>query len=195
MDFTVQSLHNMEKDLNSTLLKLFKDTKTHAVEELNHTILVKLHKDPLADFVEKLAVLLKSNLELCKSAASTIDQMKSEQISDQKKVIGKQQEQLEAVKKTVQTEIKSWTDVVTQNCSNVTTPNELKQAVKSAAADDDRGKTLIIYGEKEEDDEDLHDIVADIMYKLGEKCAVVDKYRVGARKPGVVRPIKVKLPC
>ncbi len=55
MDFTVDSLHTMEKDLEGVLLQTLTATKVQTIEELNRATLIKqLNKDPLADLVQSL---------------------------------------------------------------------------------------------------------------------------------------------
>lgn len=108
MDFTVNSLNKIEKDIFATMNQVLKAANVQTVEELNHTVLMKVNKDPLAKFVENLAKLWKNNVELCKAAAGKIDDLKSEQITSQKMLVGLQQQQLHAVQDTVKTEMKSW---------------------------------------------------------------------------------------
>ena len=116
MDFNVAELHKREEVLRSSLDQILKTVnnaknavKTENIEELNHAALMRLNKDVLANFVENLSKSLISNIDLCKSTACTIDNVKSELIKVQK-------EQLKSMQKTVQTEIKtemeSWSGIV-----------------------------------------------------------------------------------
>ena len=86
MDFSVGSLHKMEKELNHVTKQILKCCKVQSVEEVNQSLMVKpaVHKDVLANFVEKLLKLSVDNLELCKNAAAKIDKLKSERIEIQK---------------------------------------------------------------------------------------------------------------
>ena len=74
-------------------------------------------------------------MNLCKSAASSIDQTKTEQmqIDMQKQLINRQQDQIDSVQKTVKREIKSWANVKT-----------VKEAVRSVN-EEERSRNLIIY--------------------------------------------------
>ena len=87
MAFTVQSLHTMEKEFNTVMKKVLKTIKISSPSELNHAALMKLNKDPLSNVIENLFQLFANNLELCKAAASTIDQLKTEQFANQQEII------------------------------------------------------------------------------------------------------------
>ena len=148
MDFSVDLLYNSEKNMKANLQQLLKDTKTTAVAELNHSTLMKLNKDALVNYVKNLANLVDENIDLCKLAACEVDQLKSEQIKNQKKIIEAQQEQLISVQETVKTEFRSWADVTKTNIQKSTdvSVTTVKEAVKKAVAEDDRSKRFMIYG-------------------------------------------------
>ena len=78
-------LYNSEKNMKATLQQLLKDTKTTAVVELNHSTLMKLNKDALVNYVKNFGILVNGNIDLCKLAACKVDQLKFEQINNQKK--------------------------------------------------------------------------------------------------------------
>jgi hypothetical protein len=87
MDFNVADLHKREEVLRSSLDQILKTinnaknaVKTENIKELNHEALMKLNKNMLANFVENLSKSLISNIDLCLSAAGTIDNVKSELI-------------------------------------------------------------------------------------------------------------------
>ena len=107
---------------------------------------MKCNKDTLANLIENLSKSLISNIDLCKSAAGTIDNVKSELIKVQK-------EQLKSVQKTVQTEIKtemeSWSGIVNKNC-NATTLKTMRKAVQPAVQEDARSRNFIIHGVSED---------------------------------------------
>ena len=183
-----------------TLHDVLKAAKAVSVEELDHSALMRVNKDPLAKFVESLSKVLKNNIELCKAAAGKIDEMKSEQILNQKRFIELQEEKLESVKTTVKTEVKSWSEILKKNCGPTPTLKSVKQAVKSVVDENDRTKNIIVYGTKEGDG--LHnndaDIVDDLFCVLNEfpKPAVLGTSRLGFAEPGEennMRPMKVTL--
>ena len=88
-------------------------------------------------------------MNLCKSAASSIDRIKTEQmqIDMQKQLINRQQDQIDSVQKTVKREIKSWANVKT-----------VKEAMRSVNEEEERSRNLIIYGVKETKEGEWEDI-------------------------------------
>ena len=101
--------------------------------ELNHFTLIKLNKDDLVNCMKNLANLVDENIELWKLAACKVDQLKSEQIKNQKKFLEAQQEQLILVQETVnKTEFRSWADFVKTNIQKSTdvSVTTVKEAVK-----------------------------------------------------------------
>ena len=63
-------------------------------------------------FVFSIVNLVEKNLSICKSAACSVDQLKAEQIDNLTKLMEIQQKQIDSVKKTVKTEMKSWAVIV-----------------------------------------------------------------------------------
>ena len=55
----------------------------------------RVEKDPLATLVDILFNLFENNLELCKSAASKVDQLKMEQLDSQQEIIKMKQDGLD----------------------------------------------------------------------------------------------------
>ena len=84
MDFSVESLYAMEKEFSSEMAKVLKMAKVKSTTELNDSVLMNLTKKPLADIIMRLANLCEKNLNICKSAASNLDEMKTAQIESQK---------------------------------------------------------------------------------------------------------------
>ena len=195
MEFSIDSLHKMEMDLNAALNMIMKTSKVDTVENLNHTALMKWNKDPLADWVEKLSKLLSDNIGLCKTAASKIDKLQSEQIASQSKLIAIQQDKLDAVQDTVKTEMKSWSDIVKKNCDTTPSVKIVKRAVKSVVDESDRSKSFIIYGSQDNENDYPSDTVDGLFMTLDEeeKHQVLSTRRLGAFKKESCRPIKVTL--
>ena len=206
MDFSVEHLNRFEKELSLAMNEILKMSKAQSVTELNHSRLMAVNKDPLATAVENLSKLMTSNLELCKSAASTIDKLKSDQLNYQKDQIKQQQEQLDSFKTTVHTEMKTaWSDIVKKNCETSTsTPsiNSIKTAVKTVVEDDIRSKNFIIYGVPEDYSPDPHLVAEEVIELIWESSGcdpkVVAAHSIGTKTnsgSGKPRPIKVTLSC
>lgn len=199
MDFTVTDLHKMEKNLRSSMDQILHATKAQSVEALNHSVLMKMNKDTLANFVENISKLLIGNIDLCKSAAGTVDQLKSEQLTIQNQVIDLQREQLSSVQKTVQTEMQTWSDVVRKNCEN-NTPSlkKMKKVVESAVQDDERSRNFIIHGVPEnryDAESELAEELINEIWQYNGSPDVIAANKIGAKKgdDGRPRPIKVTL--
>ncbi|KAL5266158.1 hypothetical protein ACHWQZ_G006719 [Mnemiopsis leidyi] len=112
MDFSVESLHTTEKKMKSEMVRLMKAANVSSVADLKKSALNKLNKGPLVDFLENLVELFDNSLDLCKAAASSVDEMKTKVMDTQNQLLIRQQEDLVSVKDTVQNEMKSWADVV-----------------------------------------------------------------------------------
>ena len=128
-------------------------------------------------------------------------------IALQEELICRKDEQLAALQSTVKaevagvqtavkTEIGSWSKVVQQSTANAAhiSPARIKEAVKSAVAEDDRSRNVIIFGKKEEEDnETVSDTATAVFQDLNEKPRIVECRRIGTISHGKCRPIKVKL--
>ena len=196
MDFNIADLHKKEEVLRSSVDQILKAVKIGNIKELNHAALMKCNKDTLANLVENLSKSLISNIDLCKSAAGTIDNVKSELIKVQK-------EQLQSVQETVQTEIKTemktWSDIARKNCANnAPTLKTMKKAVQSAVQEDTRSRNFIIHGVPEDYSKyplDVAEEVLDVIWDYHNHPAIVAANHIGVKKrdDGRSRPIKVTL--
>ena len=71
-------LNAIEKEMQSEMQKILKTANISCSSEATESALMKLNKNPLAKFVNSLLHLVEKNVELCKSAAGKIDQLKTE---------------------------------------------------------------------------------------------------------------------
>ncbi len=129
------------------------------------------------DSLEDKAAIIKLQSELIESKDS---QLRSLQSAVQK-----------TVQATVQQEVKSYSAAVVANTAPAISPDSLKNALKSAIAEGDRTKNIMIFGLSEEDGEQLESKVDKVFQELGEKPKVTVS-RVG-RCTGAEksRPVKV----
>ena len=88
MDFSVQTLHTFEFELSVELKTVLNIANVPSTTELNKNSLTKLYKNDLTEIVLRLVKAYENNLNICKSAAVKIDQLKSDQIENQKKTHG-----------------------------------------------------------------------------------------------------------
>ena len=198
MEFSVNMLNNMESDLNSVLKQILKATKVDSANDLTHESLAKMNKENLIKFVMNLSKLADKSVSLCKSAAGVIDELKTEQLLSQRKLIETQQQQNDAVQQTVKSEMKSWSDIVKKNLdSNCTSVTSVRKAVKSVVEEDSRCKNVIVYGVPDSAEEDIVGKMSGMFNEIcqlpGEVPHLFAVQRIGNYKDEVIRPIKVTL--
>ena len=188
----------MEKELTVKLNQVLKASKVLSTDELTHPGLMKMNKDTLANYVEDLTKLMNRNIDLCKSAAGKIDELKSSEIEKQRKIVEIQEKQLDSVHKTVKTEMQSWSDIVSKNCVNsAPSAKFVQKAVKTVVEEDTRSKNFIIYGAYDWVTEDLGPVVDGVFDKIGlwPPPDILAASRIGVYKDDAAlpRPIKVTL--
>jgi hypothetical protein len=110
-------------------------------------------------------------------------------------LIAIQQNKLDAVQTTVQTEMKSWSDIVKKNRETAPSVNIVKKAIKSVVDENDRSKSLIIYGARDNENDYPQDKVNELFEILDEeeKHQVLSSKRLGMFKRDSCRPRKVTL--
>ena len=209
MDFSVEMLHTMEKDMDLEIVKLMKSLNVSSISEINQKSLEKtLNKGPLATFLSSFVKLYEKNINLCKLAAVKLDSMKDEKIELQGQLIDSKNDQtvVNSVQKTVKTEMqKSWADVAKKNIaqSKIITAKPVKEAVRAVNEEEERSKNLIVYGVKEAEDGDQEDVLSDGLMNKVVKCiheatvggswsGAVNITRIGKMEPNKTRPLKVE---
>ena len=114
---------------------------------------------------------------------SKVEQLKSEKIDDQKRIIAFQDEikaekndKLDSVEKTVESEIKLYPSVIVEkSCSEALAPRKIAAVVKSVGEKEDRSKNVIVFGVPEEDSKSVDTKVLDMLERLDQKPKVVPK--------------------
>ncbi|KAL5250473.1 hypothetical protein ACHWQZ_G016267 [Mnemiopsis leidyi] len=164
-------------------------------------------KEKLADWLETVCYimdefsvpLLKNAIRSVESLTKRIDELQREKIDDQRKIIqlkdevlDKRSNELNDVKSTVQTEIKSFSSIVKKNCPATLSRKKIEAAVKSVCEKEDRSKNIIIYGIEETSGEVLTDEVSKVLEEIGEKPVVTDCVRVGVKNSTDDRPRPIK---
>ena len=103
-----------------------------------------------------------------------------------------------AVQETVKTEIRSYGDAVKKNLTTnppvSIPPQTLKRVVQNVIEVEDRSRNLLVFGLKEQKEEQVAQSVGDVFLQLGEKPRL-EASRIG-RKVGssaTCRPVKVTL--
>ena len=131
MKYSLEMVHKVEQDMDAALQRIRDALKLKNIEELTQGSVMKrtVNKDVLAGFVEELVGLCLKSKEVFRSTASQIDQLKSDQFVNQKLLLSAQEEliqkkdkQIESVEASVKNELKTWSNVVKQSCSQPITP-------------------------------------------------------------------------
>ena len=91
-----------------------------------------------------------------------------------------------SVAETVKAEFVSYSAAVKKNqsTSSPIAPETLKSVVRKVAEEDDRSRSLMVFGLPEEGDEQLHDKVSAVFQEFGEKPRM-EASRLGEKKGSV----------
>ena len=170
---------HIETQLKSYLNRERKEVSVNLMTEawsiiLKQKDLIKKLKDGKENLFEKTIELQDELLESQEKSLKSIGQIVTEAVSD-----------------TV-SEIKSYSAAVSSNQGSPLSQKCLQKAVKTVIEEEDRAKNVICFGLEESEDEALEDKVGAVFQELGEKMKV-EGSRIGKKKPGVTRPVKVKL--
>ena len=129
-----------------------------------------------------------------------LEKLKDEKITDQDKIIElqnklikKKDEELNVVKNTVSSELKSYSSVLRESCSAALEPRKIVSAVRKVAEREDRSKNVIVFGVSEEQEENVDNKVKLLLEKLEEKPHTANCCRIGQNKPGISRPMCCKV--
>ena len=140
------------------------------VRDVRFSGLMKANKDKLCEWLEVFVCLTENYTEPLLSAAcevaDVVQELKTEKICDQKKIIGLQEKVISAqdkslagVQETIKNGIQSYASVVEKSCSEVVSVSKITAAVKSAVQAEDCSRNVIIYGVEENIEEVLEEKV------------------------------------
>ena len=180
MDFSISALHDLEDQIQTAFNSVTDQTgKCKNILDLDKAMFLKPNKEVLANLLIKVTSVLHKSKTVLRAAAARFDELSSDQAVNQKRLIQMQDEllltkseQVEAVHATVKTEIKSFSDVVKQTCSERITPKKLQIAVKTAVEKEDRSKSLMLFGLDEDEDEEIDELIEKV---LGDFCTFLYK--------------------
>ena len=200
----MNNLHAFEEKMKNTIAGVLSEVKVSNLSGLSETGLMKLNKGPLANIIISLVNVFEENVGICKSAAEKVDELKSEQIKLQQRLISLQDNQIDSVRTTVKSELstglKSWSEVVKKNNTQVqnslvtSTKESVKQVMKKVSEEERRSANLMIYGLPEHDGENIVQSVEDIYKSMNVSAPkeAIDCYRIGKKQDGKVRPIRLE---
>ena len=158
-------------------------------------------RDKLISWVETLNRILDGHvvplLEIAVEMQSEYQKLKDEKIKDQEMIIHlqnqlveKKDEEINSMKSTVQTELKSYSSALSQSCKAAVAPKKIEAAVKRVSDKEDRSRNVIIYGVTEESGENLNQCIESILTEIEEKPRIMDCCRIGNVQQDKCRPIK-----
>ena len=172
MDFSVSKLHELQMEMEAVSLNILTEGKVSRLSELVASSLAKSKKDILADIIVNLVQVFEKNMNLCKIAAEKIDDLKTEQIDQQKKLLALQNSKMNsmqtAVTSELKQEIKSWSDIVKKNNSKMQsdqlsiTKKSVQQVIRNVNEEERRSKNLMIHGLKESDNDDINETLQSV---------------------------------
>ena len=206
MEFSVTALHELEKKVENLSDSISAKLKCRKLEDLTLESFKpkSVTKEILASIVLEMRTMICNSKIALRSASEKVDEQKSDLIKTKNELIECKSDKLDSVKDTVQSEVRSFSDVLkSKRMTSGISPAKIKMAVHSAIKEEDRAKNFIIFGAPEElecEEEEMTDLelVQDIFGIT--KCASVDRNsirkceRVGVKKSAdATRPIKVTL--
>ena len=204
-NFVTEYSNIVENDEKLLLSEICDVVKCKDISEIKPELLMSKSsctKDKMAKWIHEIAKSFKFANDLLKVANSTIVKLQGAAIRDkdtiiklQEKVITNKTDQLETVTSAVQSEMKSYCDIVKRSCSeSVVTQEKLKKAVKTVVKEEDKGKNIMVFGLHDEKEEDLSAKIDELMVSIGQKPCIQDSVRLGTISEGSGnRPIKVVL--
>ena len=87
MDFILIKLRTLEERMNNTFSKVMSEVNVPSLSEMDPPVLMRKNKETLANMILSLVTVFDENVRICKSAAEKIDELKSDQISLQNKLL------------------------------------------------------------------------------------------------------------
>ena len=128
-NLSVESLHNLELDITGDFQTLLKTAQVTSTLELNENSWMKPSKNPLLTLPDGLLNCTRRTWTVNKSVAIKIDQLKTEHIEKQKKLMQMQEMKIDSVHWTVKTSLKSCAGIAKQGiASKAVTANTVKEA-------------------------------------------------------------------
>ena len=222
MDYTIDKWLEVCSEMERLEIQFFGEFQCYPQDVSDDSIRTTRNKETKVNrWFLKFAELYSRSMRLTVAAGRKIEELNSHVVKGQEKVIGLQQEILKnkeellknkdaqlasfqtsvrdevaSVNTAVQSEIrKSWSKVAEQGSTKPISTAKLKEAVKSVIVEEDKSKSIMIFGKAEVENEDVGDTVANVLNDMNEKPRPIECLRVGkvTDTTGKPRPIKVKL--
>ena len=198
------SITSDQRQFAYAVIHMYKSSRARNSNYLSTTCLnnPSITKEQLIEWLYSAVVLLdRCSVPLmsvaCIIQSEELEELKNDKINDQKKIIdlqdkliAKKDDELLAVQKTVQAELKSYSSVLQKDCSVALAPEKIATVVQKVNEEDERKKNLIVFGVSEEQTEELDSKVNGLLEQLHEKPRIISCSRIGLKKSGKIRPIR-----
>ena len=186
MDFSLNQIYELDSKCQKVLRSVLKLSRSSSLSCISEENIRKADKEDLSNVILSLVDVTESSVNILRTAAVSMEQLCSEKVKNQGKIIKLQNEliQKQETLSSVRTESGSSSQQVMKN--------NIKSAIKSVVQENERQQEIILFGVSE-DTSDLGETVKDIVRCVGApaKPQVRDYCRIGLRVPGKVRPVKV----
>ena len=205
MEYSLGAAQNLIFDVSNILHELCEETSCTDVKQMKKEAFSIMKKEDLAECMYIVVQGLKRCTDVLKTTTAEVDKLKntvislqSEKIKNQEQLVKSKNETVETFQSTLQSEMKSYSDVCASNIqssvSSSLLPQNISNVVKKVVSDEDKRRNIILYGVKEEEGVQPERIVSTILERIGEKPPIIDCVRVGSNiSDGNPRPIKVTL--
>ena len=186
MDFSLNQIYELDSKCQKVLRSVLKLSRSSSLSCISEENIRKADKEDLSNVILSLVDVTESSVNILKSAAVSMEQLCSEKVINQGKIIKLQNEliQKQETLSSIGTESSSSSEQVMKN--------NIKSAIKSVVQENERQQEIMLFGVSE-DASDLGETVKDIVGCVGApaKPQVRDCCRIGVRVPGKIRPVKV----
>ena len=168
------------------------------------------NKDNLANLLKDALLFVDQQHDLLSDLRVAAGALRTDLISSQQQVIQLQSEllaskteQLQSLQTTVKTSVQdtvkaefiSYSAAVQKTQTRVLAPDNLKSVVRNVVEEEDRSRSVIVFGLPESSDEQLCEKIGEVFQEIEEKPRI-EASRLGKKSssnPETVRPVKVTL--
>ena len=186
MDFSLNQIYELDSKCQKVLRSVLKLSRSSSLSCISEENIRKADKEDLSNVILSLVDVTESSVNILKSAAVSVEQLCSEKVINQEKIIKLQNELIQ--KQETLSSVGTESGISSQQVMK----NNIKSAIKSVVQENERQQEIMLFGVSE-DISDLGETVKDIVLFVSApaKPHVRDCCRIGVRVPGKVRPVKV----
>ena len=160
MDFSLNQIYELDSKCQKELRSVLKLSKSSSLSCISEENIRKADKEDLSNVILSLVDVTESSVNILRSAAVSMEQLSSEKVINQRKIIKLQNKliQKQETLSSVGTESGSSNQQVMKN--------DIKSAIKSVVQENERQQEIMLFGVSE-DTSDLGETVKDIVRCVG----------------------------